>query len=118
MLAACAFILLLKFATCTVQIPAPRLHSSPTTMTEESDTDASATRTSMNFTKDSYGVSPFAALSKINLNNKKVAAQYYEDTRTSMIRHLQMVGGLYDLAYDFAGKSDASVPWGASGTNW
>ena len=41
-------------------------------------------------------------LSKIKLNSRKIAAPYYEDTRTAMIRHIQMVDGLYDLAVDFA----------------
>ena len=111
MLAFCAFILLLKFATCEVQIPAPSApHCSPTTMSEEADTAARADRSS----KDAVGISPFAKLSGINLNNRKVAAQYYEDTRTAMIRRCQMVDGLFDLACDFGAKSDSTVPWGAN----
>ena len=107
MLAFCAFILLLKFATCEVQVPAPSLCCSPTYMTESQDAAASATRVSTNFTKDPYGVSPLAVLSTINLNNKKVASQYYEDTRTAIIRRLQMADGLFDdLACDFGAKSD------------
>ena len=102
MLAFCAFILLLKFATCEVQIPAPSApHCSTTTMSEEADAVARADRSSMNYTKDAVGISPFTKLSGINLNNRKVAAQYYEDTRTAMIRRAQMVDGLFDLACDF-----------------
>ena len=56
-------------------------------------------------------------LSKIKLNSRKIAAPYYEDTRTAMIRHIQMVDGLYDLAVDFAEKADGSVPWGALTTS-
>ena len=115
MLAFCAFIFLLKFATCAVQIPAQSAPDySSATMTDQTDTAASADRASMNYTKDAYGISPLATLSGINLNNRKVASQYYEDTRTSMIRRLQMIDGLYDLAVDFGSKSDSSVPWGAS----
>ena len=53
-------------------------------------------------------------MSRTNLNSRKAAAPYYEDARTAMIRHLQMAGGLYDLAVDFAAKSDARgarEPW-------
>ena len=115
MLAFCAFILLLKFATSLVRIPAPSApHCSPTSMTEEADTAARADRSSMNYTKDAVGISPFAKLSGINLNNRKVAAQYYEDTRTAMIRRTQMIDGLFDLACDFGAKSDSTVPWGGS----
>ena len=83
-------------------------------MTTQANAAASADRASMNYTKDAYGITPLATLSGINLNNRKVASQYYEDTRTAMIRRLQMVDGLYDLAVDFGSKSDSSVPWGAS----
>ena len=83
MLAFCAFIFLLKFATCEVQIPAPSAPPcSPTTMTEEAAAAASADRASMNYTKDAYGISPLAALSSINLNNKKVAARPFPDWST------------------------------------
>ena len=43
-------------------------------MTEEADIAARADRTSMDYTKDAYGVTPLAKLSNINLNNRKVAA--------------------------------------------
>ena len=113
MLAVCASFLLLKFATSVVQTPASSAPHYSTVMSDD-DTTARASHASMNYTKDTYGISPLATLSGINLNNKKVAAQYDEDTRTAMIRRLQMIDGLYDLAVDFAAKSDSTVPWGAS----
>ena len=117
MLAFCAFIYLLKFATCLGRIPAPRPYYSLAAMpdTPDADTANSSARASANYLKDRLGAEPLTALSKINLNNRKLAAQYYEDTRTTMMRHLQMVDGLFDLASDFvAQKPDGSVPWGAA----
>ena len=107
-------ILLLRFATCLLQTPVPSVYYAPAIMSEGSDDQANNAARASNYIKDRLGAEPLSALSKINLNNRKVAAQYYEDTRTAMMRHLQMVDGLFDLAADFGQKSDGTVPWGAS----
>ena len=104
-------ILLLRFATCLVQIPASSVYCPPTIMTDTDEANSSARAS--NYNKDRLGAEPLTALSRINLNNRKVAAQYYEDTRTAMMRHLQMADGLFDLAADFAQKTGDGVPWGA-----
>ena len=97
-------ILLLKFATAIAVVQIAVIPASTPTMTDQTDT-ADVPSRSLNFTKDGYGISPIDILSRINLNNRKVAATYYEDVRTAMIRRLQMVDGLYDLAVDFGAKS-------------
>ena len=116
MLAACASFLLLKFAIC--EIPDSSAPYCSTVMTDQAAAAASADRASMNYTKDAYGISPLATLSGINLNNRKVASQYYEDTRTAMIRRLQMVDGLYDLAVDFGSKLKKTYKRGGSTVIW
>ena len=76
MLAFCAFIYLLKFATCLGRIPAPRPYCSLAAMPDAADADAanSSARASANYLKDRLGAEPLTALSKVNLNNRKLAA--------------------------------------------
>ena len=79
MLAFCAFIyLLLKFATCLGRIPPPRPYYSLAAMTGASDADTanSSARASANYLKDRLGAEPLTALSKVNLNNRKLAGSF------------------------------------------
>ena len=65
-------ILLLQFATAVTVVHSTVIPTSTSTMTEESDT-ADVPSRSLNFTKDSYGISMVKILSRINLNSRKVA---------------------------------------------
>ena len=75
MLAICAFIYLLKFATCLGHIPAPSAFYPPATMPDgQAATAVDNSSRASNFTKDRFGIEQLTALSTIKLNNRKVAA--------------------------------------------
>ena len=69
-------ILLLRFATCLVQTPAPSVYYTPAIMSDDPADEANNAARASNYIKDRLGAEPLSALSKINLNNRKVAAQY------------------------------------------
>ena len=62
-------ILLLKFATAIAVVHSAVIPASTPTMTDQTDT-ADVPSRSLNFTKDSYGISPIDILSRINLNSR------------------------------------------------
>ena len=59
-------ILLLRFATCIVQIPAPRVYCPTTIMPDNSDeADTNSSARASNYLKDRLGAEPLTALSGI-----------------------------------------------------